>query len=350
MASGMNGVNDMDNATFKVYEDGRVEMMDAVVRGYVHQFHKSQEVVQKSVYANTGGNPLFNGNIELDSKKVCNYIQLAWEGLFQENRYRLDLTSATLNNIPPGRIVFLNTIYTKDNGISYYNKWNKKTSIKVNLLTLDGVLRKAATITLLSGWVELSRMISLDANNGVIQPSSADLGAVYILHSYGGNVVIDTDTVFSPTVNTDSAITNFDQTVEYSPSRFVNSGDTVFRVYPQNKSIYIGYGTPEDAPLYIVLPYFHDLYGTVYYHDSIEPVSWMFLISDGHREVIFKKATIGTQYTDEDVPNLETIGPTIPAKAGNLGNIYFRITYYPFFRPGGLPEYIVEKLDSNSTI
>lgn len=349
IASGMNGVQDMDNATFKVYEDGRTEMMDAVVRGYVHQYHKSQEVVQKSNYT-MGGTAQYINNIELDSKKVCNYIQLAWELLLPDNRFKLDLTIPSLNNIPPGRIVFSNTIYTKDNGVTYYNSKSRKSSIRVHLLSLDGTLRRYAEITLLGGWVELSRVASLDANNQVISSSLVDLQSVYILHSYGGKVFMNADTVFTPRVNDSSAIVNFVQTPEYSPSRYVAREDTVCRVYPQNRSIYLGYGTPEDSPLYVVLPYFQSLYGTTFYQDSMGPVSWIFLVSDGHREIIFKKAGVGATYTDEDVPDLETLNFSIPAKAGNLGNIYFKITYYPFFNPGGLPEYVIEKLNSVSTI
>ena len=354
IASGFNGISNVNNATFKVYEDGRVEMMDAVVRGFVQQYHKTQEVAQKDNYL-MSDLPGYSNYTELDAKRVSNYIQLAWDGLLTNNKYILNLRSTTMNNIPPGRVVFSNTIYTKDNGISYYNKDNKQTQIYANLLTLDGTYRSGVTIVLMGGWVELVRVMSLDRNNAVVNPALDEFGAVYLLNAFGGNVVIGPDAASVPVVNSNGAITGFELNDEFEYGRYITAETTICRIHPQNKSIIIG-GTNSAETLYVVMPDFWGTYDSVGPKDSPGPISWLFSIANFHREIIFKKAAVNAQYTDEDVPDLPTIPITIPSgrtiiPAGQeTMDIYFKITYYPFFGVASGSKWIVEMVESITQI
>ena len=47
IASGFRGYSDVNNATFKVYEDGHVEMHDALIQGFLQQYYKNQQNAMK---------------------------------------------------------------------------------------------------------------------------------------------------------------------------------------------------------------------------------------------------------------------------------------------------------------
>lgn len=334
-ASGFWGREQINNATFKVYEDGHVEMHDALIQGFLQQYYKNQQAIADT---NASSN---ENRIVIDPNKCGNYVMLGWEGLSVSGKYELALNSSTVNKLLPGRITFINSVYIADNGITYYNTNNKSSNISVNLLLPDGTLRKNTVIVLRNGWVELSKVRSLSASNSEVTPLLEDLQNVYMLHSWGGNVSTKYGNASVPVTNENSAATGFVQNTDYSISRFISSTEDIVRIHPQNKSVYINTSGTNEAPLYIIMPKMYKLVGSQGPVDYPEPISWIFEMSANHREIRFKVEDIDNRVSDADVPNLSDLNVassnrgTSPlviqnTASGPSGEIYFKITYYPF--------------------
>lgn len=335
IASGFNGHGDVNNATFKVYEDGHVEMHDALIQGFLQQYYRNQQAIEdtESTYGNAN-------NIRIDPNKCSNYVMLGWQGLSVSGKYELQLGSNAVNQLYPGRVTFMNSIYIADNGISYYNDGNKPTNILVDLLLPDGTLRSASVIVLRNGWVELCKVRNLDSNNAEVIPTLEALKNVYMLYSYGGNVSMKLGNASLPRVNSNGAIVGYEQNLDYSVSRFIDSESSIARVYPQNKTIYVNSDGTEDT-LYIIMPRMKMLVNALGQVDYPEPLSWVFQLSGHHREIKFKVEDIHSRVPDADVPNLDDlyvaydIGSTPLVVANNssvqtVADVYFRLTYYPF--------------------
>lgn len=336
IASGFNGIGDVANASFKVYEDGHVEMHDALIQGFLQQYYKNQQAVadNNSSYGN-------ESQIVIDPKKCGNYVMLGWQGLSAVGKYELTLNSATVNKLLPGRITFINSVYIADNGVTYYNANNKPSNISVDMLLPDGTLRKSTVIVLRNGWVELSKVRSLSATNDEVTPILQDLQNVYMLHSWGGNVSMKYGNATIPITNENYAATGFVQNSEYSIGRFISSTDTIVRIHPQNKSVYINTSGVDEDILYVIMPKMYKLVGAQGPVDYPEPISWIFEMSAIHREIKFKVEDIDNMVDDVDVPNLSDLAVasslggtsvlTVPNTAGgSAGEVYFKITYYPF--------------------
>lgn len=335
IASGFHGKNDVNNATFKVYENGHVEMHDALIQGFLQQYYKNQQAI-----ADDNASPNDN-RIVIDPNKCGNYVMLGWQGLGVTGKYELSLSSDTVNKLLPGRITFVNSIYIADNGITYYNTENKSTNISVDMLFPDGTLRRGTVIVLRNGWVELSKVRSLSATNDEVTPILQDLQNVYMLHSWGGNVSMKYGNATIPITNENYAATGFVQNSEYSVSRFIDSTDTIVRIHPQNKSVYINTNGVNEDILYVIMPKMYKLVGAQGPVDYPEPISWVFEMSAKHREIKFKVEDIDNMVDDADVPNLSDLAVasglggtsvlTVPNTAGgSAGEVYFKITYYPF--------------------
>jgi hypothetical protein len=209
------------------------------------------------------------------------------------------------------------------------------------MLLPDGTLRRNTVIVLRNGWVELSKVRSLSALNSEVVPQLQDLQNVYMLHSWGGNVSVKYSNATTPTVNENSAATGFIQNSEYSIGRFIASSDSIVRIHPQNKSVYINTTGVDEDILYIIMPKMYKLVGAQGPVDYPEPISWIFEMSARHREIKFKLEDIDNMVSDADVPNLSDLNVassiggtsvlTVPNTAGgSAGEVYFKITYYPF--------------------
>lgn len=342
-ATGFNGRDDVANATFKVYEDGHVEMHDALIQGFLQQYYKNQQNVEKNVYMMNL--PGYERTIEIDRNKCGNYVMLAWQNLVVTGRFTLNLISSNVNPLYPGKIVFTNSMYIADNGSVYYNAYNNPTFISVNLLLPDGTLRKSAKIVLRNGWIEIGKVRSLSSNNEEVVPSLVDFQNVYMLYSWGGNVTFSYDTSFTPIVNSNSVITGYEQTTENEINRFIDASASVARVHMQNKVVFINTSGTEDA-LYIVMPFFYYIpdyqsTGELGETDYAEPITWLFEVGTLHREIKFKYEPISTNTPDEDVPDLPDLKVAFGNGVTNLvipntrnsgaiaGKILFKITYYP---------------------
>ena len=343
IASGFNGYSDVNNATFKVYEDGHVEMHDALIQGFLQQYYKNQQNVEKDVYMMNL--PGYERTIEIDRNKCGNYVMLAWQNLVVTGRFTLNLISSNINPLYPGKIVFTNSMYIADNGSVYYNAYNNPTFISVNLLLPDGTLRKSAKIVLRNGWIEIGKVRSLSSNNDEVVPSLVDFQNVYMLYSWGGNVTFSYDTSFTPVINSNSVITGYEQTTENEINRFIDATDTVARVHMQNKVVFINTSGVEGT-LYIVMPFFYYIpdyqsTGMLGETDYAEPVTWLFEVETLHREIKFKYEPISANTPDEDVPDLpdlkvafgngvtDLVIPNTRNSGAIAGKILFKITYYP---------------------
>ena len=343
IASGFNGYSDVNNATFKVYEDGHVEMHDALIQGFLQQYYKNQQNVEKDAYLMNL--PGYERTIEIDRNKCGNYVMLAWQNLVVTGRFTLNLTSSNVNPLYPGKIVFTNSMYIADNGSVYYNAYNNPTFISVNLLLPDGTLRKSAKIVLRNGWIEIGKVRSLSSNNEEVVPSLVDFQNVYMLYSWGGNVNFSYDTSFTPVVNSNSVITGYEQTPDNEINRFIDAADTVARVHMQNKVVFINTSGVEDT-LYIVMPFFYYIpdyqsTGMLGETDYAEPITWLFEVETLHREIKFKYESISANTPDEDVPDLpdlkvafgngvtDLVIPNTRNSGALPGKILFKITYYP---------------------
>ena len=292
-------------------------------------------------------------NIAIDPKKCSNYVMLGWEGLSVTNRYRLRLTLSSDNLLLPGRITFTNSLYIDDNGVAYYNANNQRTIIIANLLFPDGTLRKNSVILLRNGWVELSKVRILTANNIEKIPTLSDLQNVYMVYSWGGNVSFKYGNATIPTINANSAIVSFAQNLEYALSRTIASDQNIVRVHTQNKSFYINTDGSEGT-LYVIMPKAEALVDAFGQVDYPEPISWVFGIPSSHREVVFKTEAINSKVEDANVPNLENLSVVYGAgvtsltinntqNSGSTDVIYFKITYYPYMHLD-VGHYIVERI------
>lgn len=343
IASGFRGYNDVNNATFKVYEDGHVEMHDALIQGFLQQYYKNQQNVEKDTYMMTL--PGYERTIEIDRNKCGNYVMLAWQNLVVTGRFTLNLISSNVNPLYPGKIVFTNSMYIADNGSVYYNAYNNPTFISVNLLLPDGTLRKSAKIVLRNGWIEIGKVRSLSSNNEEVVPSLVDFQNVYMLYSWGGNVTFSYDTSFTPVVSNNSVITGYEQTPDNEINRFIDASASVARVHMQNKVVFINTSGVEDT-LYIVMPFFYYIpdyqsTGMLGETDYAEPVTWLFEVETLHREIKFKYEPISANTPDEDVPDLpdlkvafgngvtDLVIPNTRNSGATPGKILFKITYYP---------------------
>ena len=343
IASGMNGVQNINSSTFKVYEDGHTEMHDALIQCFLQQYYKSQQNVEKDVYLMNL--PGYERTIEIDRNKCGNYVMLAWQNLVVSGRFTLNLVSSNVNPMYPGKIVFTNSMYITDNGSVYYNAYNNPSFISVNLLLPDGTLRKSAKIVLRNGWIEIGKVRSLSVNNEEVVPSLVDFQNVYMLYSWGGNVTFSYDTSFTPIVNSNSVITGYEQTTENEINRFIDASASVARVHMQNKVVFINTDGTEDA-LYIVMPFFYYIpdyqsTGMLGETDYAEPITWLFEIETLHREVKFKYEPISANTPDADIPDLpdlkvaygntvtDLVIPNTHESGATPGKILFKITYYP---------------------
>ena len=341
IASGMNGYSDIAKSSFKVYEDGHVEMVDAFVQGFLAQYYKSQNAVQKGLRMDSA---------VLDMQKLTNYIMLGWEGLSVTNTNELYL-QANFNKFPAGRITFNNNIYIDEGGTLYYNKANKKSIIYGNFLTLDGILYKNTKICLQGGWVELSKIQSINNNNEEVAFNGDTFKDVFVIYAYGGNVKIGVNSPSVPETNENQAVVGSSISQEYSIGRFVHTTTNIVRIQPSNRYIYIN-GDGSEDPLYVVMPNMHSLInGSV---DFIRELVYTFtFMSHSHRQVFFKVEDFGSNTPDSEVPNLPDLYVKYDAgispltinntyNSGNAGEETFRLTYMPGFGIADNPYWLVE--------
>ena len=346
IASGMNGTQDAANATFKVYENGRVEMRDAVIQGFLQQYYKNQNNVVKDPTVTTAQG--------IDTSKVSNYVMLGWEGLLpseiKSNVIKLSTTiTYSTFDLPAGRIVFTNQLYLKDDRTLFFNKNHKKTQLQGNFLFPSGALLRNSEINLYGGWVEVSKFTAITNDLNEVVPSNSSYEQVYMVHAWGGSVAIPLGSCTGPDVNSADAIVGTNSVIvkELSAYRFVSNDETVARINPENRYISVN-GTSSDSPLYLVMPTFDD--SALEHAQYPRVIEYNIEIGTG-REIIFKINHIANVFNDADVDNLEDLYVkysagvsklTCPARVNGEYNRLLRLTYIPFSNVGRVEEWSAE--------
>lgn len=356
IASGMNGAQDPESATFKVFENGRVEMRDAVIRGFFQQYYKNQNNVVKD--------PTAVSFQSVDKAKASNHIMLGWEGLLpaeiKSNIIHLSTTvggvSALNFDLPAGRVVFTNQMYIKDNGTLYFNKEHKRTQIQGHFLFPSGALVRNSTINLYGGWVEISKFSAIDNDRNEVNPQISDYAQTYMVHSWGGSVALPAQAISAPIVNAAGAVVGKETSDELSSRRFISDTDVVARINVENRYIFVN-GNNSSDPLYIVMPrLYNSLLNSA---DYPTPIEYYIEISMG-REIKFKVNNVGNTFDDADVDDLEdlyvkhTAGIaqlTCPARTGAFEhNRLLRLTYIPYSGGVGNCGWIAEMVNRISEI
>ena len=334
IASGFHGREDVNNATFKVYENGRVEMKDAFIQGFLEQYYKNYDNVK-----NADRDSRYS-DIQLEPSKMTNRIAIGWEGLSVCRKKWLDLSSP-LYPLPTGRVTITNSWYITDNGTVYYNSGNAPSFIVLQALLPNGLIANIR-ITLCSGWVELSKLDFLNANNQKVLVNTQVFNNVYIIHNWGGNVLFDINrSVMLPTVNENQVVVGYTESNDYSPARKVAKDVDVIRVYPSNTSLVnIAGGTGEAATRYVVLPSSFidstDVSVMIPPMDIYSPKTFMFKIDASSANFVFKVSKIISSFADEDAADLQNLqvaisngGRTALEIQGGASAKWFKLTYLP---------------------
>lgn len=351
IASGMSGIQNVDSSTFKVYEDGHVEMRSATVQGFFHQYYKNYQ----NVKGRTNGQ-----DILLDAKKMSNCIAVGWRGLSVAPQNWLDLDSP-LHTIPTGKITITNSWYITDDGTVYYNKSNSGTAIQLSALLPNGLIT-STIIVLCNGWIELSKLRFLDANNNDVNPQPNVFKNLFIIHGYGGNVLFDnTINIQVPDVNSNQVVTGIINTTDYDAARVVPNSVDVIRVYNTNKIIDILSGG--SATRYIVMPDYSlgttDLGFSTPVLDYDKPLVYMFDVSNCVGTFVFKTCKINNSFEDENVANLQDLRVladfsgqlTTPLTITNDGSpMQFKLTYLPGTGILGYAGWLLERMSIETTI
>lgn len=310
MASGMNGVQDIDNSTFKVYEDGHVEMRDAQVidadiQGFLRQyFYRQHEIYDASL-----GIHKFT--------KDANAIQLGWEGLsFVEDEKSYSFTNNYidvnfLEKLPPGRIFLTNQMYSLKNGNVYFNNRCQATRLGGRFIYLDGKQCSIVgdDIILKNGWVEILHIKCKDTEYNDILPTY--LGSdKFIILGIGGLYEIPISESITK-VNDDGLYINEAADGSVTPStkyRFAydinisntNIVDNIVRLSYANKRVSLSpsISTSTNSPLYVLLPV--GTYGGVQENGNFE----ILLDVQCSNSVIFKNEILGSITPSESVSSL----------------------------------------------
>ena len=344
-ATGFNGKDDVANATFKVFENGHMEARDATVidadiQGYLRQYCYRQH----EVYDASSGIHKF--------KKDVNAIQLGWEGLtFIEDGESYSFSDnyvdvSFLENLPPGRILLTNQIYSLKDGSVFFNNRCQLTKLGGRFVYQSGQESSIIgdNIYLKNGWVELLHIRCKDTSYNDIVPN--DRGSdKFIILSYGGNIEI-TGSVAQTKTDANDKYVNEEQSEYNLPTNkyhfgesitatYLNLTDNLIRLCYNNKYIYIDstvYSQGNVNPIYITLPQ-----GTFNYSagNRVE-----FLIRKASANtIIFKEEVLGSITPSADVPNLNN--PWFGNMTGNTitDNGLYRITKYSSF-------WIIERLQS----
>jgi hypothetical protein len=360
IASGFRGTTDVNNATFKVYEDGRVEMKDAFIQGFLEQYYKTYENVKDP---NRAGQ--YGGDMQIAPNKMSNCISIPWKTLGISNETHLDLSSP-LYPLPVGKITITNSWYVMDDGTMYYNTNNNVSRISIQAFLPDGVLAYV-NVALCNGWIQISKLNFLDADNNPIITTNTGFNNVYVIHGWGGNVLFNTNyEVRVPTTNNNQVVTGFTASDKYGAVRNVPADETVIRVNTSNTTLIdIVGGAAEEATRYVVLPIFRllstDNVGVSTSVDSFKPVSYLFKISSSSSATfVFKINKIAKQFNDadaDDLQDLKVLGPNdvynvgTPLVVTTNGTVkWFKLTYLPFTGISTTPYWILEAVNPIATI
>lgn len=343
IASGMDGVQDIDNSTFKVYEDGHVEMRDASlkdidIQGYMRQyFYRQHEIYDKS--AGYG-----------KCKKPANAIQLGWDGLtFVEDDVTVSFPNnyvelSFLESLPPGRMFLTNQIYSLKDGSVYFNNDCRPTKLGGRFMYPNGTQCGliGEDIILKSGWIEVLHLKCKDTNYNDITPtySGSDkfivlsIGGNYEITSAPGHTVVGDDYKYVNSALQDAEVPSTQYHFAISATyTYHNLVSNIVRLCYSNKFInFLSVGN--DSPIYVLLPL-----GTFNYSPD-EKVE--FIIEKPSNDIVFKDEILGSI--------------TSPENVGNLGNSYFKnmsgntLTesgIYRVTRWGLSSAWIIEKLASS---
>lgn len=343
IASGMNGVQDIDNSTFKVYEDGHVEMRDASlkdidIQGYMRQYFYRQH----EIYDESSGYG--------KCKKPANAIQLGWDGLtFVEDDVTVSFPNnyvelSFLESLPPGRMFLTNQIYSLKDGSVYFNNDCRPTKLGGRFMYPNGAQCGliGEDIILKSGWIEVLHLKCKDTNYNDITPtySGSDkfivlsIGGNYEITSAPGHTVVGDDYKYVNSALQDAEVPSTQYHFAISATyTYHNLVSNIVRLCYSNKFInFLSVGN--DSPIYVLLPL-----GTFNYSPD-EKVE--FIIEKPSNDIIFKDEILGSI--------------TSPENVGNLGNSYFKnmsgntLTepgIYRVTRWGLSSAWIIEKLASS---
>ena len=309
-------------------------MKDAFIQGFLEQYYKNYDNVK-----NADRDSRYS-DIQLEPSKMTNRIAIGWEGLSVCRKKWLDLSSP-LYPLPTGRVTITNSWYITDNGTVYYNSGNAPSFIALQALLPNGLITNIR-ITLCSGWVELSKLDFLNANNQKVLVNTQVFNNVYIIHNWGGNVLFDINrSVMLPTVNENQVVVGYTESNDYSPARRIAKDVDVIRVYPSNTSLVnIAGGTGEAATRYVVLPSSFidstDVSVMIPPMDIYSPKTFMFKIEASSANFIFKVSKIISSFADEDVADLQNLqvvisngGRTALEIQGGASAKWFKLTYLP---------------------
>ena len=309
IASGFHGKEDVNNATFKVYENGHVEMNDATlkdidIQGFMRQYFYRQHDSWK---VNSPMN---------DNTKSVNAVQLGWEGLtFVEDGITISygvnrVATEFLYSLPPGRFLMTNQIYTLKDGTTYVNSKFASTILTGRFMFLNGgsFVYFSNSIVLKSGWVELLHIVCKDKDYNTISPDNS-IGDKFIILGMGGTIECLSGENEIDITSSNGTLIGGD-TVTLQPSTIYKPGsslevsstnitDNIIRVHPSNR--YISINTLNNEDTYVIL-------GKWAYNNgnSFGSESYCFRVTNSGR-LIFKVETIGDNTPNESVPALTDV-------------------------------------------
>lgn len=364
IASGMDGVQNVDNATFRVYEDGHVEandikLRDADITGFIRQyFHRIQDVAEFTPTAKIN-NPASN-------------ILLGWQGLNVEaDNFTFDRSKSTLilsgseflnSDVPPGKIYLNNLFYIDSNGSYYYNKHGKPAYLVGAFFFPDfsGNVNAASpeAIRLLGGWIELERIsIHMDESDNTVVVGG---GFGYLITNYGGNVSFYSPAQVASTDANDKVIAwGISNGIVQSayPGVTIRSnnaafGDTygAYKIVPTTKRITV-YNT--EKPLYLLFPNLEFDAGNT---DCREPLEYTIVLKNA-AAVYFKYYTEGTVITAENAPSLQDIEvATLNSESSPITisstpiTKVVKLTYHPYSYWNPNSKWTLEEINYISTL
>lgn len=306
IASGFNGYNDVANASFKVYEDGHVEMLDSDVRGFYYQYFRRYHDVAG---INLGANVI---------AKNANAICLGWTGLSYTdangeavtipvdniyNYYYVDLS--VYGDFPSGRVILTNSYYMDSAGNMHYNKDGAITALEGHFVMPDGNLISGTgggCIFLRNGWIELIKVDCLNSQNQLIPNAMLPTryGEFFIVLGFGGDVYTRTTATWGDfSVDSAGIINGHERSdmhrrdIEADPSteHFIQLGlNHKYLMLSTNAST-------SDSDFYVVLPKMQN-------EASATLTEYYILLPGAHGRILFKTAELGTKVTQAMLASL----------------------------------------------
>lgn len=307
IASGFNGYNDVANASFKVYEDGHVEMLDSDVRGFYYQYFRRYHDVAGT---NLGANVI---------AKNANAICLGWTGLSYTdakgesvtipvsniyNYYYVDLS--VYGDFPSGRVILTNSYYMDSAGNMHYNKDGALTALEGHFVMPDGNLisglGSGGCIFLRNGWIELIKVDCLNSQNQLIPNAMLPTryGEFFIVLGFGGNVYTRTTANWGD-FSVDSAGIINGHEISDMHRRDIEADPSVehfIQLSLNHKYLMLSTNAnTSDSDFYVVLPKMQN-------EASATLTEYYILLPGAHGRILFKTAELGTKVTQAMLASL----------------------------------------------